>query len=317
LESAGFDARVTSDDGLARPIAFEAGYGAAVERALVLGGGGVVFVAWLTAYLGELSRRGVAIQDADRVVGTSAGSILATVVAAGRLDRFGKLIRVIEQRPNLIGRLAPAAQLKPSQQRAVDLFDVARDAEVATVRAIGAAALAAHTPGSNRLPASVALMTQAWRWPSERLVVSAVDAYSGERLALDARGGVPLLRAVAASASVPGLFAPQPVGDRRAMDGGVSGSGIHADLVAGARRALVFPIAGEIPEARLTIAPDATTREVAALRAAGTEVEVRHSRLPMTTNLMDPAEVPAALALGVEQAGEDAAALADFWRRGS
>jgi hypothetical protein len=37
--------------------------------------------------------------------------------------------------------------------------------------------------------------------------------------------------------------------------------------------------------------------------------------LPGTTNLMDPAEVPAALALGAEQAGEDAPALADFWRR--
>ena len=99
------------------------------------------------------------------------------------------------------------------------------------------------------------------------------------------------------------------------MDGGVSGSGIHADLVAGAARALVFPIAGELAEARLTIAADATDREIAALRAAGTEVEVRHSRILSTTDLMDPSEVPAALALGTEQAGEDAAALAVFWHR--
>jgi NTE family protein len=306
---------LVTDDGFARPIAFAAGYGAGVDRALVLGGGGVVFVAWLTAYLGELSRHDVAIEDADRIVGTSAGSVLATVVAAGRLARFGALLRVVERRPTLIGRLAPAGELAPSQQRAVDLFDAARDAEPATIRAIGAAALAARTPGVNRLPSSVALMTQTWRWPSDRLVVSAVDAYSGERLALDAGTGVPILRAVAASASVPGLFAPQPVGDRRAMDGGVSGSGIHADLVAGARRALVFPIVGELSEARLTIASDATDREVAALRAAGTDVEVRHSRLPETTNLMDPAEVPAALALGAEQGAEDAAALAVFWGR--
>ena len=38
-------------DGVARPISFEARYGAGLDRALVLGGGGVVFVAWLTAYL--------------------------------------------------------------------------------------------------------------------------------------------------------------------------------------------------------------------------------------------------------------------------
>jgi NTE family protein len=289
------------NDGLACPLSFDARYGAGVDRALVLGGGGVVFVAWLTAYLHELTARGVGVGDADRIVGTSAGSVLATVIAGGRLERFAKLIRVVEQRPNLIGRLAPAATLTPSQQRALDLFEHAADAEPAVIRAIGGAALTARTPGVNRLPA-------------RRLVVSAVDAYTGERLALDAATGVPLPRAVAASASVPGLFAPQPVGDRRAMDGGVSGTGIHADLVAGAGRALVFPIVGDVPEGRLTMTPGGTDREIAALRASGTEVEVRHTRLPLTTNLMNPAEVPAALALGARQAAEDAPALADFWR---
>jgi NTE family protein len=301
------------DDGIAAPISFDARYGEGVDRALVLGGGGVVFVAWLTAYLTELTARGVAVADADRVVGTSAGSVLATVIAAGRLERFSRLIRVVEARPNLIGRLAPAATLTASQQRALALFDHAADAEPAVIRAIGAAALAARTPGVNRLPSSVVLMTQTWRWPARSLVVSAVDAYTGERLALRHDSGVALPRAVAASASVPGLFAPQPVGDRRAMDGGVSGTGIHSDLVAGARRALVFPIVGDVPEGRMTMTPGGTDREIAALRASGTEVAVRHSRLPLTTNLMDPAEVPAALALGAQQAAEDAPALAAFW----
>ena len=68
---------------------------------------------------------------------------------------------------------------------------------------------------------------------------------------------------------MPGLFAPQPLGDRRAMDGGVSGTGIHADVVAGARRALVFPIVGDVPEGRMTMTPDGTAREIAALRGVG------------------------------------------------
>src|SRR5206468_2965267 len=62
---------VVTDDGIARPISFDARYGASVDRALVLGGGGVVFVAWLTAYLHGLVARGVAVGDADRIVGTS------------------------------------------------------------------------------------------------------------------------------------------------------------------------------------------------------------------------------------------------------
>jgi NTE family protein len=294
-------------------FSFDARYGAGHRRSLVLGGGGIVFVAWLGAYLGELANRGVAVGDADRIVGTSAGSVLATVVAAGHLDRFGRMFRLLSRSPALVARLAPAASLKPSQQRALDLFERAQDAEPATIRAIGAA-LAAATPGPNLLPTSVFLMLQTRRWPDDRLVLSAVDAYTGERLALIRASGAPLLRAVAASASVPGLFAPQPVLDRRCMDGGVSGTGTHTDLVAGCERARVFPLAGALLEPRLTIRPDSTERELAALRAAGTAVEVRHSRLPATTNLMDPDEVPAALALGSLQAGEDAAVLAEFWR---
>jgi NTE family protein len=304
---------VTHDDGLARPIAFDARYGDAVERGLVLGGGGVVFVAWLTAYLAELERSGVAVTNADRVVGTSAGSVIATVVARARLTRFNRLIGLLVKRPALIARLAPASALSHSQERAAELFADARDAEPATIRAIGTSALAAHTPGVNQLPAALLMVLQTWTWPGDHLVVTAADAFSGERLVLSASVKVPLLRAVAASASVPGLFAPQPILDRRAMDGGVSGSGIHADLVAGARRALVLPIAGTLDQARFTIQPDATDREVAALRASGTDVAVRHSRLPLATNLMDPAEVPSALELGATQAREDAPGLRDFW----
>jgi NTE family protein len=302
------------DDGLALPISFEARYGAGHERSLVLGGGGIVFVAWLAGYLGEIARRGIRVDDADRIVGTSAGALLAAVVAAGRLERFGRLLRFLADRPTLISRLAPASGLSPSQERGRDLFENAHDAEPTTIRAIGAAALAAATPSAHHLPASALLVLHRRRWPDDRLVVSAVDAYTGERLALTRASGVPLLRAVAASASVPGLFAPQPLGDRRGMDGGVSGTGIHADLVAGARRALVFPVTDAVPEPRLTIGPDSLEREIGALRATGTAVMVCHSRLPDATDLMDPVEVPGALTLGALQAGEDAAALAGFWR---
>ena len=303
-----------ADGGLAAPISFDARYGAGHRRALVLGGGGVVFVAWLSAYLGELARRGVGVGEADRIVGTSAGSIVAAVVAADHLQRFGRVSRWAARRPGMVARLAPAAGLNPSRQRAMDLFEGAGDAEPTTIVAIGAAALAAAAPPSALLPVGIALMLQTVRWPDDRLLITAVDAGSGERLALTRSSGVGLLRAIAASASVPGVFAPQPVGGRRAIDGGVSGTGIHADLVAGARRALVFPVAATLERPRLTMRPDGTEREIAALRATGTAVEVRHARLDPAIDLMDPAAVPGALALGARQAGEDAAALHDFWR---
>ena len=146
------------DDGLVVPVSFEARHGAGLRRSLVLGGGGIVFVAWLSGYLGELARRGVAVQEADRIVGTSAGSILATVVAAGHLERLQRLVEPLSRRPALISRLAPAGELNPSQRRALDLFETARDATPATIRGIGAAALAAATPPRSLLPMGVLMM---------------------------------------------------------------------------------------------------------------------------------------------------------------
>ena len=305
--------RPVPDDRLARPVDFGAAAGAGQRRAVVLGGGGVVFVAWLAGYLSGLARRGVDVQEADLFVGTSAGSVLGSVLAGGHLARFERMVTIAAQRPAIVHRLAPATTLQPSQLRALDLFTRATDAQTATVQAIGAAALAARTPGVNFLPAGVLALTQRRTWPARRLLVSGVDAFTGERLVADRDSGVPLLRAVAASSSVPGIFAPQPWRDRRVMDGGVSGTGIHADLAAGAARVLVLPLVTDLPEARMTIRPGAADAEVAGLRAAGSTVEVRSSGITDLETLMDPDQVAPALARGRAQADDDAASLRDFW----
>ena len=85
-------------DGLARPIDFGATYGAGHRRAVVLGGGGVVFVAWLTAYLAELARRGVDVQQADLVVGTSAGAVLAWLVVRRESARQLQSLRASQRK---------------------------------------------------------------------------------------------------------------------------------------------------------------------------------------------------------------------------
>lgn len=59
--------------------------------------------------------------------------------------------------------------------------------------------------------------------------------------------------------------------------------------------------------------PDTIDREIGALRATGTAVELRHARLSPDTDLMDPRAVPAAIVRGRLQAGEDATAIHDFW----
>lgn len=300
------------DDGLARPRDFAARYGAGVTRGLVLGGGGIVFVAWQLAYLRALEERGVRVGDADRIVGTSAGSVVATLVASGKLRRAHFQVETLAKLPQLIAAMAPAQDLRRSQLVALHRFWTATDDDPDTVRDIGRAALAAVTPDVGTLPRSLSLILARRRWPSPALHITAVDAYSGERCVITEAAGVPVHRAAAASSSVPGVFAPQPILDRRCMDGGAAGSGTHPDLVAGADRALVLALADNGAVGLATSAPGAFAAGIDALIASGTRVEVRTSRLPRDTMLMDPRQVPAALALGAEQGAEDADAIGAF-----
>ena len=55
-----------------------------MTRALVLGGGGPVGVAWEVGLAAGLEEEGIRLADADLVIGTSAGSIVGAMLALGR-----------------------------------------------------------------------------------------------------------------------------------------------------------------------------------------------------------------------------------------
>jgi NTE family protein len=300
---------------LAWPRSFEARHGAGLDRTLVLGGGGLFFVAWQVAYLEALHERGLDLGRAERLVGTSAGSLVATIVAAGHLRRKAEQIDLLAKVPALISHLAGGEQIEPSQQRALDLFTSATDAEPETVRAIGHAALAADAPPPEKIRRSLAAVLGVRRWPSPALHVTAVDTYTAERLVITAESGIPVAVAAAASSAVPGAFTPQQLHDRRAMDGGVSGSGVHTDLVAGARVALVLSLAANLDQsvAAMTSAPFAQQHELEQLAATGTTVLVKGPAEVDDTKLMDPTAVAGAIELGQQQAADDAADLVPAW----
>ncbi len=314
----GLDDTVTPDPenaALAKPISFEARYGAGKKRTLVLGGGGVYFVAWQVAYLNGLASRGVQLDKSEITVGTSAGSIVAAILSNGSLKRFGKQVDWIARVPALVGLLAPASNFHPSQERAIDMFRGADNSRPETIRAIGHAALAAHAPTAAEMRRSTGFAIAARGWPSPALNITTVDCYTGERLVVTGDLGVNAIRAAAASSAVPGIFSPQPILDRYCMDGGVSGSGTHCDLVAGAERTFIVSLraAMKVEVATMTIAPGSLTAEISALHEAGTKAFSRGPNKVDLTKLMDPKAVPEALALGEEQAASDAPELASFW----
>ncbi|MHB1516817.1 MAG: patatin-like phospholipase family protein [Acidimicrobiales bacterium] len=305
-------------DGLALPRSFSAGYGSAVERGLCLGGGGLFFVAWQVGYLHALTTKGVRLDRADRVIGTSAGSIVASSLVQSRLNLLHAEISILSRVPTLVGALAPAGRLQPSQDRALAAFLEAQDAEPSTIRAIGHAALAASAPGQARMRRNISLIVGRARLRADALRITCTDAFTGERCVLGRPSGLTYARAVAASSAVPGVFPPQPVGDRFCMDGGASGSGTHLDLLSGARRVLVLALSDgtDDTDAMMTQRPGDGRRELADLRASGSEVVLRVPEEVDLAILMAPAAVPRALAMGADQGSADAEHLAEFWNGG-
>ena len=303
---------------LARPRSFEAAYGAGAHRAASLGGGGTFFVAWQLGYLHRLARHGVHIDTADRLVGTSAGSLVASTLAHGRLHEMFLETEALSLAPGLVRVLFPANANKPSQQAALEGYLHAAGADPATILAIGRAARTADTPGPATMTRDLVLVLGE-RWGADSLWMTTVDVDTGERCVVTRDTGVSVAHGAAASSAVPGIFAPQPLDGRTCMDGGVCGTAVHLDLLAGADRALVLSLYRdeELTQGMLTLAPGDLTRELDGLRASGTEVFFQApEHHPMdVAGLMDPRAVPDALAMGARQADGDVAdrGIADFW----
>lgn len=275
-------------------------------RALVLGGGGVTGVAWELGLLAGLAGHGLRLDEAELVVGTSAGSVVGAQVRSGT-----PLTQLYE------------AQLRPPREEASARLGTAvllrwawaggrgRDAARARAR-IGALALSARTPSEQSRRAVIAARLPSPQWPAARLLVTAVDAASGEFVVFDADSGASLVDAVGASCAVPGVWPPVTIGDRRFVDGGVR-SPVNADLAAGCERVVV------LAPTRAAVGPmPRLSAQVAALRAAGARVAVvspdRAARTAIGRNVLDPARRAASARAGFAQADAVAAEVAGVWQ---
>ena len=108
-----------------------------------------------------------------------------------------------------------------------------RGKDVEFRRRIGALALAAEkaglTPSEQERLDVIGSRLVSTEWPARPLVITAVDAETGEFRTFDRDSGVPLLQAVAASCAVPGVYPPVTIDGRRYVDGGMR-SAANADL---------------------------------------------------------------------------------------
>ena len=186
--------------------------------ALVLGGGGVVGVAWEVGVLAGLADAGIDPASAELVVGTSAGSVVGTQLRQGRSIEA----LVAEQRESHADANSPppTTDLTPL----IEIFETLRSAKRRTpevLREVGRKAIAAETQPEADWVGRFSSIVGEGDWPDRDLWITAVDCATGQRRVWTAADRVAIASAVASSCAIPGVFAPVTLDGSRYTDGGL------------------------------------------------------------------------------------------------
>ena len=218
------------------------------RRGLVLGGGGVLGGAWAVGALQAIEEvHGIDPRDFDVIVGTSAGSVLGALVAAGvSIDSLRDHQRgePITEGP-LAGYLwdyeTATGGRRPSMPRLRGPGSVRLMASSLRhgLKMPPTAVLSAFMPVGNgsleRVGHLIDAITPFGEWsPHPALWIVAMDYEAGHRVVFGREDAppAPLADAVMASCAIPGWFEPVTIDDRTYIDGG-AWSATSADVLVG------------------------------------------------------------------------------------
>jgi NTE family protein len=292
------------------------------RKALVLGGGGSTGNAWLIGVIAGLFEAGLDVTEADLIIGTSAGSTAAAqITSATPAELLAAILSAVPQ-----SRTGPVASgggrvpIRPATDHLARTSAIIAAAEDAADmrRRMGAAALDmdAASDGSWRTQwrATVTARLPSQHWPQRSVLITAVDAHTGEPVVFGRHSGVDLVDAVAASCAS-GL--PYRIGGTRYIDGGYRRSSENADLAAGYGRVLVLSPFGGRSRHPLEWGTHLAA-QLEELRASGSRVETifpdSNSEHMFGANAMDPSLRPPAARAGCNQGRAVAGQLTEFWR---
>jgi NTE family protein len=279
------------------------------DRALVLGSGGLTGIAWELGLLAGLAERGIDLTGADLVVGTSAGSVVGAQITSG--TSLTELYQAQLAPPN--GDIS-ASMGRRLQLRYISAVLLSRSAARARLR-LGRISLGSPALAEEVRREVIAARLPSHDWPAQRLLITAVDADTGEPAVFSAGGGAGLIEAVAASCAVPGVWPPVLIGGHRWMDGGMRSSA-NADLAEGYERVVVLA-----PIAQGFRAIPSAARQCRALVAAGSAVTLvtpdQQALAAIGRNMLSPRQAAPAAQAGRAQAAAAAEAVAKVWAAGT
>ena len=194
---------------------------------LVLGGGGVLGEAWLRATLAGLeAEHGWDLRECEAFVGTSAGSIVAAVLAAGRRPAVAAEASGAWEEATAAAPTSPGALRRLAGGTAAALTAPIAPLAAAGLQpgraALRAAVLRRGRTATRSIPQLAAQLRALDSTFDGRLRVAAVERASGRRVVFGAPGAPPATveEAVLASCAVPWVFRPVTIGGHEYVDGG-------------------------------------------------------------------------------------------------
>jgi NTE family protein len=297
--------------------------GDVMTRALVLGGGGPVGIAWESGLVAGLAQAGVDLGQADFTMGTSAGSFVGARLALGAEAATLADPIIADRIPGETQRPAGDGDPPADLSRLMALMGEAQGGLGNPVEAraeIGAYALAAQTMSEDAFLESFGRSFSTLpvdAWPQRGFACTAVDAETGAFKLWTAASGVGVVRAVASSCSVPGVYPPVTLQGRRYIDGGMR-SATNADMAVGHELVVVLALrlgsAGGAVGERIAARFD---EEIETLKDGGATVLAitpdEASVAAFGANLMDFRRRPDAARAGLAQGLAYAADVKAYW----
>lgn len=258
-------------------------------------------IGWEAGLVTGLREAGLDLGEADLVVGTSAGSVVGTMIRQ-KADLRALVAEVAEAEADA----APAAvDMEKVMTAFMYMYDKSLDPAEAR-RKVGE--LAMQVTGDGSRLTQIADRLPSHTWPDDPLMITTVDAADGSFQVWTAASGVPLPLAVASSCCVPCVFPPVEIGGRRYIDGGVH-SISNADLAAGHERVVILePMAHLTP--RSVLAAELKRLGAARTVALGPDQPAIEA---FGTDVLNPGLWIPAFHAGLAQAPAVAEQVAEVW----
>lgn len=277
-----------------------------MTKALVIGGGGITGMAWEAGILAGLMEKGIQLNHADTVLGTSAGSFISALLLNNYdmkayyqyLSQHKDENDTAELTPDLYKRwVAAVVDGGDDQIKVGKMFGQIAEDFKPTI-----------SPEQRKAAVKVRLRDSEWQ---PQLNVTALDIETGQLNIFSEKDGISLMDAVMASGAVPGIWPYVEYNGRKYMDGGFVNSANTLAVSSAEEIIVIAPLdqkQGQLPSVHEDVAQLKQTKQVTLITPN------QASRSIIGTNIYDNTKLEAIGDEGYKQGLLIADQISNAWK---